>query len=199
MSFDSRKNWGLAVLLLIFIVSLACSGQAQNIPTPPVFVTFTSAHVPPKKTVDRSVPQLLREWADAIQLNDGDELTLKLATGSDPSLMQNIQWVYVLVAPFPTIRDGVTLDELRAAWNGSPFNGQPLLIAESTLGAMKAIWGEPEPGIYTSKASDAKWGWLRYRHIYPSDSEWKYMQEHQKRPETIERVRRFPGVRSWVK
>ena len=27
-----------------------------------------------------------------------------------------IQWVYALVAPFPTVTDGVTFDELHLAW-----------------------------------------------------------------------------------
>jgi poly-gamma-glutamate synthesis protein (capsule biosynthesis protein) len=55
--------------------------------------------------------------------------------------------VYALVAPFPTVTDGVILDELQRAWREdvapAPFNGTPLLMDESTLAAFRLLWGEP--------------------------------------------------------
>jgi len=124
------------------------------IPSPVISATFTSVRLPPKKAIDASVPLALRSQVDAILLGDGEELTLQLAAGSESGSMQIIQWMYVLVAPFPTIRDGVTFDELRSAWNGLMFNGKPMLMAESTLGAMKSILGEPVSGSVRSVDED---------------------------------------------
>ncbi|HJW91631.1 MAG TPA: CapA family protein [Anaerolineales bacterium] len=61
------------------------------------------------------------------------------------------QWVYALVAPFPTLAQGISTEELRQAWTsgplpGGPFAGSPLLVDESTWGMFSAIWGEPAPG-----------------------------------------------------
>ncbi len=53
-------------------------------------------------------------------------------------------WFYALVAPFPTVVDGVRYDELKQAWAGSQplaFAGKPLVMAESTYEAMKFIFG----------------------------------------------------------
>lgn len=55
-------------------------------------------------------------------------------------------WVYVLVAPFPTVTDGVSWADFLGTWTGSPtdpFAGRPLLITQETLAALKNILGEP--------------------------------------------------------
>lgn len=75
---------------------------------------------------------------------DSDQATLRLDV-SQSTDSQSI-WTYALAAPFPTIRDNVTKDDLLAFWHGSfsgPFSGSPLLMAESTLRAFTALWGEP--------------------------------------------------------
>ncbi len=59
-----------------------------------------------------------------------------------------VEWVYALVAPFPTVADGVTQAELQAAWHGQPdetFGGSPLLMEPSTRETFAVLWGEPEP------------------------------------------------------
>jgi len=55
-------------------------------------------------------------------------------------------WTYAVVAPFPTIVDGLTAVELRAAWDGSPpdsFAATPLRMAADTRSAFARLWGEP--------------------------------------------------------
>ena len=155
MDSDSRSKIkrGFIPFSLILLFILACGSQAQIIPTPIVVATFTSVRLPPKKTIDASAPSLLHRWVDAIPLGDGDELTLGITSPTDSSTTR-FQWIYVLVTPFPTIRDGVTLDELHAAWGGSSFNDKPLLMSESTLGALKSILGEPASGSVRSMADD---------------------------------------------
>lgn len=58
----------------------------------------------------------------------------------------SVTLVYALVAPFPTVTEGVSLEELKRAWvEGTapvPFHGKPLLVDESTHAALRALWGE---------------------------------------------------------
>ncbi|MCL4258011.1 MAG: CapA family protein [Anaerolineales bacterium] len=59
------------------------------------------------------------------------------------------QWVYALVAPYPTIAEEVSSADLKAAWAGrsaGPFASVPLLLSESTRAAFSAAWGEPAAG-----------------------------------------------------
>jgi len=82
------------------------------------------------------------------------QISLEVTPADSPSA---IQWVYALVAPFPTITDGVTADVLRGAWGGNPvdaFNGTPLLMDESTLGVLTAYWGPPVPQAVLVRPAD---------------------------------------------
>src|SRR4030042_723992 len=74
------------------------------------------------------------------------EISLGLG-GQNPQ--KEIQWIYALVAPFPTITDGITTDTLRSAWAGitvSPFNDSPLLMDGSTFNVLSLAWGSPAKG-----------------------------------------------------
>lgn len=54
-------------------------------------------------------------------------------------------WVYVLVAPFPTVADDIDFSELLAIWKGSS-EGETvdiqLLVTQKTLSAFEFIWGK---------------------------------------------------------
>lgn len=52
-------------------------------------------------------------------------------------------WTYALVSPFPTISDGMTIDELKSIWLGSDV---PLLLSPSTLSAVEPFFGAPGDG-----------------------------------------------------
>jgi poly-gamma-glutamate synthesis protein (capsule biosynthesis protein) len=112
--------------------------------------------------VSPAVPDALREAAmsSGIPIVAVPELaTHKLDVADSGSL-----WIYALVAPFPTIIDGVSSADLIDAWqSGSSLtgNGQPILVAESTLRAFTALWGEPASGAVRSvpkeKILDSAW------------------------------------------
>jgi poly-gamma-glutamate synthesis protein (capsule biosynthesis protein) len=58
-------------------------------------------------------------------------------------------WIYALVAPFPTVADGVAGYNIQQAWSGQasgPFGGRPLLMDQNTLDVFSALWGVPAPG-----------------------------------------------------
>lgn len=68
------------------------------------------------------------------------------------------QRIYVLVAPFPTVTDGVTSGELIQMWTQgvapAPFAGHPLLMDEPTRNAISSLWDEPASGAVRTVASD---------------------------------------------
>ncbi|HSF82297.1 MAG TPA: CapA family protein [Anaerolineales bacterium] len=58
-------------------------------------------------------------------------------------------WVYALVAPFPSVVQGVPSEALRLSWAGQPagpFENRPLLVDQSTASVFTALWGEPAGG-----------------------------------------------------
>jgi len=102
-----------------------------------------------------------------------------------PGAMRVSTWIYALVAPFPTVTDGVTSDELIAAWNGSasgPFAGQPLLMDQTTLNAFTALWGQPAENaakaLPANKLLDTAWSKMPSWAIVPFEAleqKWKVL------------------------
>src|SRR3990172_4182559 len=92
--------------------------------------------------------------------SDPEKATLRLelaSAGDESTIVSESTWLYALVAPFPTVTDGVTLDDLKSAWRGSLalpgtcvqceiFDRSPLWMSASTLAVYAALWGEPATG-----------------------------------------------------
>lgn len=73
-------------------------------------------------------------------------------------------WIYALVAPFPTVADGLYSWDLKKAWSGNGggfFYGRPLLMDQNTSDVFSALWGIPAPGATEAVSSgelvDAAW------------------------------------------
>ena len=104
--------------------------------------------------VEPGLPQDLRS---SLRLPDGfgaagdpQAAALRLRPGGGKPLSQ---WVYALAAPFPTLQDGVSAEQIRRSWSGDPagpFAGRPLFVDESTLAVFTALWGPPAPGVVNS-------------------------------------------------
>ena len=93
-----------------------------------------------------AVPKALKDQVEMSDIPFNASMSLDVSkTGGENGT--RFQWIYVLVAPFPTIKDGVTSDELASLWTSV---GTPFLMAESTLRAFTAIWGEPASGSVRS-------------------------------------------------
>jgi len=155
----------LFILLSVFALLLsACGTQetARSIPqvipnTPtsmsvPVVAIIANTPAPAGMNIDDSVPPALREQIIGLNLPKNTNLSLDVAA-SDGVNGICFQWIYALVAPFPTITDGVSSDELKSMWSGGTIS-TPLLLDESTLKAFTAIWGEPSSGSVRSVASN---------------------------------------------
>lgn len=128
------------------LVSPTQTTAPQRTPTPAATaqLNYTVAYSP-------AVPQSLRQ---SVQLPNGYHPT---RPGETPTLVMDVVdpaqwsgrpvwWVYALVAPFPTMTDGVRLEEILHAWRGEPgevFPAAPLLMTEETRQAFTARWGAP--------------------------------------------------------
>jgi len=120
-------------------------------PTPTTSLVWLPPFLPEKIRLTFTLPV---GYNLAVTPEEAD-ITLEL---SGQSARPAIKWIYSLVAPFPTITDGVTSEELRSTWNGipvPPFNDDPLLMDESTLNVLTALWGPPaSPSIQVLGADD---------------------------------------------
>jgi Bacterial capsule synthesis protein PGA_cap len=121
---------------------------------------------------------------DVLTLADRQEnASLQLGVGDDHPVSQA---VYALVAPFPTLEDGVEAQEVRKAWRGNaegPFAGNPLMVDESTLAVFSALWGEPAQDavqvLGAGEILDRAWEKQRAWALIPFDSlepRWKVLQ-----------------------
>jgi hypothetical protein len=116
--------------------------------TPQPSATFTS--IPPALWISSTLPDTFLSaftpppgWPIVAKPEDAG---VRLEIGNDRLVSQ---WVYALVAPFPTIPDGVTSQELQQAWSGQtggPFAPQPLLMDQNTMNVFSAFWGIPAFG-----------------------------------------------------
>jgi poly-gamma-glutamate synthesis protein (capsule biosynthesis protein) len=107
-------------------------------PTAPADLIWTGA----------AVPQVLLDQLQSAGLTLTDDPAIATA-GLNVVESGGAEWIYALVAPFPTVTDDVTIADLRAAWTGvqaGPFAGLPLRMTESTRAAFTALWGEPGEG-----------------------------------------------------
>ncbi|HEX6034369.1 MAG TPA: hypothetical protein VFY83_08040, partial [Anaerolineales bacterium] len=94
--------------------------------------------------------------------------------------------MYALVAPFPTVTDGVSFEELKRAWiegiAPAPFDGHPLLMTEATRTGFSDLWGEPAASavltvpadqlLDTAWSSMPSWGILPFDALEPK---WKVL------------------------
>jgi poly-gamma-glutamate synthesis protein (capsule biosynthesis protein) len=114
---------------------------ASPIVAQPTFV-WVDPTLPPAFLQALVLPAELARWPGG-ETDPPPGVSLRLEVGSQRPVSH---WVYALVAPFPTAIQGVSSQDLQAAWKGTgegPFAGQPLLMEESTYHNLSAYWGEP--------------------------------------------------------
>lgn len=89
-------------------------------------------------------------------------------------------WTYALVAPFPTVEDGMSIEALRAAWTGE--GGPPIFIEDDDAPALKLLLGVPGQNVVVGSEGallDAAWSSRPSRAIIPFDAlepRWKVLQ-----------------------
>jgi poly-gamma-glutamate synthesis protein (capsule biosynthesis protein) len=189
-----RTRARILASLLLAAILVSCAPPTPD-PTPepvtnPASLLLVVQPASPTKTPAPGALSIYRapEIPDALVSDTGNwgvpikadpkTATLRLelvSDGDEATIASRATWVYALVVPFPTVTDGVTFEELKAAWQGSlgslsappacvqceTFDRSPLWMAEPTLAAFSALWGEPAPGaVRTAPAGelvDALW------------------------------------------
>jgi hypothetical protein len=76
----------------------------------------------------------------AVEVEQGDVFLAQTDQCEEP-----VEMVYALVAPFPTVRDGVSLIDLLAVWEQSQsdlYTNQPLLMTSETKAVFDLKWGK---------------------------------------------------------
>ncbi len=139
-----------ATLALSFSPTVAPTFTAMPPTAAPTPVVLNAAQVWASPAVPSYLRQVFQNWGFQILAEEPQSANLYLDIVQPvPGAMHVSTWTYALVAPFPTLVDDVTTQELLASWGGSsfgPFAGVPLLMEESTLKTFTAIWGEPAQG-----------------------------------------------------
>lgn len=146
-----------------------------------LFAFLFSACAPKSVTIS---PQIVT--ASSAPINSSIQIATSTPEPQSTPTGDSAQRVYILVAPFPTVTDGVTLDELHLAWTDgmqpASFQGQPLLMDESTLAAFTTLWDEPAAGavrvITTDQLLDEAWSQLPSWAIVPFEAlepKWKVL------------------------
>ncbi|NOT06536.1 MAG: hypothetical protein HOP27_18240 [Anaerolineales bacterium] len=177
------KKIFITILLISILASCAPAETITPTPSPiPPAPTTISAPMPDALWVSPAVPADLLELAqtwDIPRTDDPSLATQKLDIADAGAL-----WIYALVAPFPTVTDGVTNQDLLSLWSASssgPLAGRGLLMAESTLEAFTALWGEPASGAVRIVSSDelldtawteSAWAIIPFEDIQPK---WKVL------------------------
>ena len=89
---------------------------------------------------------------------DAAEIQLDVLTPAQALKTHEVAlWVYALVAPFNTVQDGVTIQQIRSAWAGASINGfegAPLLLSSQTLAVFTKLWGQPVAGSVEVEPED---------------------------------------------
>jgi len=134
-----------AVLVLLMV---GCTPETPSpTPTPTLLPTDTPSPTPaPSVWVAPYLPDgfiesliLPEGWLTA---PDAASASLRLEVGDGDV---RSRWVYALAAPFPTLTDSVTLQQVRDAWQGlpDPVFASQLLMDQDTLDLFSAWWGQP--------------------------------------------------------
>lgn len=193
-----RSLFLLSLFLLSTVLS-ACSPAPQTphepapvtetLPAPPEAAPTLPPAAEPTATpipalwISPAVPDKLRvvkelDGIQRVENKDQAAIWLDVASTLESQNPNNeyrtSAWVYALVAAFPTLRDGVTFDELKAAWSGGE---QALFLTESTFEAMKTLFnGEPGSSVEVLPAEGltealwqnrAAWGILPFEQLNP--------------------------------
>ncbi len=150
MEMRMAKQLGLFVMVVMLCVGCAPAAvlpvaAVTGKPTPPADV-----EPQPELTgwVDPALPAdlqaaILPLLPQTTPQRTAASIQVALAVGAGADL----QRVYALVAPFPTVEDGIAAADLASFWRGEGnglFDGRPLLMSSETLTIFSELWGTPD-------------------------------------------------------
>ena len=155
----------LSLLMLSLLVLAACEPLAQ--PTEAVIITETeetTVIIPePTKTMPTMTPtqEPIRIYFDPAlpeELIDGDLAAIvgeyagekevsQLVFGFEPEFPLS-EWVFALVAPFKTVADSVSSNDLASFWkNGGEFPANELVMSTESKTALESVLGPADGNV----------------------------------------------------
>jgi len=162
--FKALQNTLTATLAALFLLSAcgslssaptnlaitATENTPENKPSQEASDTVTPTHTPTSEAVSIYVdPDLPAAFKNSLQINtisfataESENATAKLTFGVEFPIST---WIYALVAPFPTVTDGISGGELQAFWQeASPtVYFDRLILGKSSYKAIESLWGKP--------------------------------------------------------
>ncbi len=100
--------------------------------------------------INPAVPSDIQEILSAeINIVSGeDQADCRIDLASEPNLQNTddlIRWVYVLVAPYPTTTDEISLHAIQKVWHGENDAAvSQLVMDDATRGVFSEIWGDAD-------------------------------------------------------
>jgi hypothetical protein len=71
------------------------------------------------------------------------------------------EWVFAVAAPFATVIDHTTMEEVRTGWQTGVSAAGSLILSKTTAAAFSALWGEPSSAVQIVEGDqlvDSLWG-----------------------------------------
>lgn len=157
------KQKTLLLIVMGFLAGCASHIEMTDVPssaTPPTLNTPTATQTPFRPLPATPTPSDINLWiSPALPVHLQAPLQeLRVAGGrgvrivSEPGLadvraepgaeVPLAHWIYAAAVPFPTIRDGLSLDALRAAWAGQGEDFKNLFVASDIVAALEWALGE---------------------------------------------------------
>ncbi len=177
-------------------VATATSTAANPSPTPPEATGVPTrtdvlrvGAVAPRELITRMVLPGTVRWVQPDQNPDWVLLPLDSSSGAHAA---QAEWVYALVAAFPTVSDDISFAELMRLWRGEPTpTDQPvrLILSAETHAVLTKVWGAADPLFVRVVAADglleqaweqrSDWAIIPFEQIEPR---WKVLRINQQSP-----------------
>jgi len=113
---------------------------------------WQAPYLPAKLRQSLALPGDLKKASSA----DSAALQLDVLPGEQKVEFET-QWIYALVAPFPTLTDGVSAAELQTFWKSgqaTSFGQQPLLMSTDTRTVLEKAWGKAADGVVRTSPAE---------------------------------------------
>jgi hypothetical protein len=144
-------------------VATTPSPRPSASPSPFQSLSPTATANPVALWVDPALPPELSTALGGMHQLDGRPLEragnpadadLRFGAGADSPVSR---WVFAVVAPFPTVSDGLSLDQVKTAWTGQ--GGGPILATQATVDALAGLLGSPDGVTLASDQTIVERAW----------------------------------------
>ncbi|MDW8065111.1 MAG: CapA family protein [Anaerolineae bacterium] len=185
----TRIEWMAFAALTLHLIGCRGMDLLPAAPTASPTPTLTPTPVPtptPSWWPIRLHPMLPQEVRAELQRRLAGDPRWRLVEGGEAFWIRPVPagapgrlgaWIYALTAPFPTVTDEVSLDALRARWQGQDTLPGPLLATTETIHLFSVLWGPPDPEavhpVLETEIVDRLWtariGWalIPFHHLEP--------------------------------